>query len=168
MDTLMGQSRVLIYGRVLKGIKISVEDLSDGMGFNKLLRNQFGDKDTSKKVEPGLAAVYGFEFEGHYYDLSAPTVLLVHGSGATPKAAGAVVESDPKLAGDVTVWSYDKADFSMRLDIDSGPIESILLEQALDDEGLAGEMSGKRVSGKRVSGKRVSGKRVSGKRMSGD
>ena len=168
MDTLMGQSRVLIYGREMKGIKISVKDLSDGIGFNKLLRNQFGDKDTSEDAKPRFAAVYGFEFEGHYYDLSAPTVLLVHGEGTTPEEAGAVVESNPKLAGKVKVWSYDKADFSMRLDIDSGPLESILLEQALDEEGLAGEMSGKRVSGKRVSGKRVSGKRVSGKRMSGD
>ncbi|MFC1681110.1 hypothetical protein ACFL1S_04875 [Pseudomonadota bacterium] len=164
----MGQSRVLIYGRVLKGISITVDDLSDGLGFNKLLRNQFGPEDASGDSKPRLAAIYGFEFEGHYYDLASPTVLLVHGSGTTPKKAGAIVESDPKLADDVKVWPYDKADFSMRIDIDSGPLESILLEQALDDEELAAEMSGKRVSGKRVSGKRVSGKRVSGKRMSGD
>lgn len=168
MDSLMGQSRILIYGRVLKGVTISVEDLSDGLGYNKLLKKQFGDKDASGDSKPKLAAVYGFEFEGHYYDLASPTVLLVHGSGITPKKAGAVVDSEPKLADDVKVWSYDKADFSMRLDIDSGPLESILLDQALDDEELAAEMSGKRVSGKRVSGKRVSGKRVSGKRMSGD
>lgn len=162
MDSLMGQSRILIYGRELKGIKFSIDDMSDGPGFNKLLRNQFADKDAKGDEKPQLATVYGFEFEGHYYDLSVPTVLLVHGSGAKPKKAGAVVETDPKLANDVKVWAYDKADFSMRLDVDSGPLESILLEQALEDSDLAAEMSGKRVSGKRVSGKRVSGKRMSG------
>ena len=166
MDTLMGHSRILLYGRVLKGIKISVKDLDDGLGFNRLLRSQFGDGDGNDK--PRLASVFGFEFEGHYYDLAAPTVLLVHGPGTKPRKAGAVVRTEPRLAGEIRVWAYDKADFSMRLDVDSGPLESILLEQALEDEELAAEMSGKRVSGKRVSGKRVSGKRVSGKRMTGD
>jgi hypothetical protein len=162
MDDLMGQSRILLYGRVLKGIKVSVEDLNDGLGFNKLLRSQFGNGDSGGDAKPRFAMVYGFEFEGHYYDLTAPTVLLVHGSGTAPEKAGAVVETDPKLVADVKVWPYDKADFSMRLDVDSGPLESILLEPALEDEELAAEMSGKRVSGKRVSGKRVSGKRVRG------
>lgn len=168
METLMGHSRILLYGRALKGIKISVKDLGDGLGFNKLLRSQFGTKGAGGNKKPRFAAVYGFEFEGHYYDLAAPTVLLVHGGGKQPDKAGAVVRTEPRLAGEVRVWAYDKADFSMRLDIDSGPLESILLEQAIEDEELAAEMSGKRVSGKRVSGKRVSGKRVSGKRMTGD
>ncbi len=163
MDSLLGQSRVLVYGRVIQGLKISVSDLDDdGLGYNKLLRNQFGDKKASDESKPKLAAVYGFEFEGHYYDLPAPTILLVHGSGITPQEAGAVVESDPKLAEDIKVWPYDKADFSMRLDGESGPLEAILLDDALASSELAAETSGKRVSGKRVSGKRVSGKRMSG------
>ena len=162
MKNLMGHSRVLVYGRVMKGMKIEVDELNDGLGNNKFLHSQFGKASDTGEKKAKLAAVYGFEFEGHYYDLPVPTILLVHGQGTTPKNAGAVVESDPKLADDVKVWEYDKADFSMRVDIDSGPLESILLEQTLESSELAAETSGKRVSGKRVSGKRVSGKRMSG------
>jgi hypothetical protein len=162
MKNLMEHSRVLVYGRVIKGVKIEVDELSDGLGNNKFLHSQFGTTRDAGDKKAKLAVVYGFEFEGHYYDLPVPTILLVHGQGTTPKNAGAVVESDPKLTDDVKVWAYDKADFSMRVDIDSGPLESILLEQALESSELAAQTSGKRVSGKRVSGKRVSGKRMSG------
>ncbi|MCP4470849.1 MAG: hypothetical protein GY815_09210 [Gammaproteobacteria bacterium] len=53
---------------------------------------------------------------------------------------------------DIKVWSYDKADFSVRLDVDSGPLEDILLEKAVNDSGVAAQTSAKRVSGKRMSG----------------
>jgi len=162
MSSLMGQSRVLVYGRVIKGITIDVNKLDKGLGNNRFLHEQFGDAGATGNDKAEFAAVYGFEFEAHYYDLVVPTILLVHGEGTTPKNAGAVGESDPKLADDVKVWAYDKADFSMRIDIDSGPLESILVEEALDTEDQMGRSSGKRVSGKRVSGKRVSGKRMSG------
>ena len=32
------------------------------------------------------------------------------------------------LAGDIMVWEYDRADFSLRLDVESGPLERILIE----------------------------------------
>ena len=61
------------------------------------------------------------------------------------------------LADNVNVWRYDKADFSMRFDVESGPLEEILLGEVLDSSAMAAQTSGKRVSGKRVSGKRMSG-----------
>lgn len=33
------------------------------------------------------------------------------------------------FAADIRVWEYDRADFSLRLDIDSGPLERILIER---------------------------------------
>jgi hypothetical protein len=32
---------------------------------------------------------------------------------------------------DIKAWSYDKADFSVRLDIETGPLDKILLEEML-------------------------------------
>ncbi|MCP4764955.1 MAG: hypothetical protein GY875_01650 [Gammaproteobacteria bacterium] len=151
MSGLLEHSRILIYGRVVAGITLDAapagkkkSDQSDASIDSKILNSAGADKK--------LATVFGFEFEGHYYDLPKPAILLVHGEPSSPQDAGAVVGSDPKLADDIKVWSYDKADFSVRLDTSSGPLEDILLEQALDDSGVAAQTSAKRVSGKRMSG----------------
>lgn len=161
MSGLLEHSRILIYGRAITCITIKAppagddnSDQDEALINPGLLNSKTGPKQ--------LATVYGFEFEGHYYDLATPAVLLVHGKPKSPKQAGAVVVSDPRLADDIKVWTYDKGDYSVRLDVSSGPLEAILLEDELDNAALAAETSGKRVSGKRVSGKRVSGKRMSG------
>ena len=156
MSGLLEHSRILIYGRVAAGITLDATTAGDG-GSGNDQASIYSDILRSNVADKKLATVFGFEFEGHYYDLPKPVILLVHGEAKSPKNAGATVESDPKLMDDINVWSYDKADFSVRLDVSSGPLEDILLEQALDDSGLAAQTSAKRVSGKRVSGKRMSG-----------
>ena len=246
MSNLMMPSRVLLYGRVISGITIdaTVFDLGTGgipgLGNNRFLREQFNDSGynlsppPSPALEPCFALIYGFEFEGRYYDLMVPTIMLVHGDGidhsrgrkivkatadaaavtgataacvafaaesaadgagsyetavaaaaaaaaldggataasvasATAEAAaatpyiGRVEKPFPGFADNVRIWPYDKADFSMRLDPCSGPIESILLEAEVDDEELSDEMAGKKVSGKKVGGYR--GKKMSGKKV---
>lgn len=151
MSGLLEHSRILVYGRVVAGITLDAAAAGDDQAsiYSDVLRSNVADKK--------LATVFGFEFEGHYYDLPKPAIFLVHGEPKSPKNAGATVESDPKLMDDINVWSYDKADFSVRLDVSSGPLEEILLEKAVDDSGVAAQTSAKRVSGKRVSGKRMSG-----------
>jgi hypothetical protein len=186
MSNLMMQSRILLYGRVLQGITIdaSVFDAGTGgyagLGSNRFLREQF-DTSTVGSHAPCFAMIYGFEFEAHYYDLMVPTVLLVHGTGETrvpandpviSAASDRVEEPFPDIAPDIVVWPYDKADFSMRLDIDSGPLESILLEVEFDDLEMAAESSGRKVSGRKVSGRKVAGslgrgRKVHGRKMSG-
>ena len=153
MSGLLDNSKILMYGRVLKGVTLDVAK-ADTLVDAALLKSRAGVKQ--------LATIYGFEFEGHYYDLPTPAVMLVHGNPQTPAKAGAAVESDPKLMDDIKVWTYDKGDYSVRLDVSSGPLEEILLGEALDDSAMAAQTSAKRISGKRVSGKRVSGKRMSG------
>ena len=60
---------------------------------------------------------------------------------------------------DMKVWVYDKGDFSMRLDVETGTFEHILLAAELDEEAWS---SGGRSSGGRSSGGRSSGGRSSG------
>jgi hypothetical protein len=156
MSGILGHSRILVYGRVVAGITIDAATAGDGSSGNDQASN-YSDILRSNVADKKLATVFGFEFEGHYYDLPKPAILLVHGEPKSPKNAGATVESDPKLMDDINVWSYDKADFSVLLDVSSGPLEEILLEKAVDDSGVAAQTSAKRVSGKRVSGKRMSG-----------
>ena len=243
MSNLMMPSRVLLYGRVMQGISIdvSVFDAGDGgapgLGYNKFLRNQFVEGENSGgNGKAVLAMIYGFEFEAHYYDLMAPTIMLVHGEGmeqdrgrkvvaaaaaaaaadgatAASVAAAAEAAGDgagaaeiaaltavraacgdkeatavsvaaaaanasaaapyigrvdkpyPGFADNVRIWPYDKADFSMRLDPCSGPIESILLEAEIDDAEMSDEMAGRKVSGRKVGGYLGRGRKVSGRKV---
>jgi hypothetical protein len=132
-----------------------------------------------------IARIYGFSYSGGYYELTSPIFFLVHGDG-TPASEARVgglgsarrarALPDPSLSGiaaadfqfadDLRVWSYDKSDYTIRLDVDNGMFEDVLLDPFFGDGGSGG-VSGARVSGARVSGARVSGARVSGARVSG-
>ena len=147
MSGLLKHSRILIYGRATAGISLDAKPAAasgDASGDAQIPNSAGADRK--------LVTVFGFEFEGHYYDLPKPVILQVHGDSSKPKDSDAIVESDPKLVGDIEVWSCDKDDLSVRLDVSSGSLEDILLEKAVSDSGVAAQTSAKRVSGKRMSG----------------
>ena len=144
---------------------------------NKFLQNQL----TSQSAR--FARVYGFSYEGTYYELPRPVLFLVHGDGveATEYRTGkkgmanrARAPGDPSLTGlaaadfdyadELKVWSYDKADYTIRMDVDTGMFEQVLLNIFFSDPNSA---SGPRVAGAMVSGAMVSGARVSGAMLSG-
>ena len=143
-DTLLSIYEVLIYGS-------RVNDLV------------YVDKPKELKR---FARVYGFSYEGSYYELEVPTIMLMDGKGEALATTDAPQDVKDSFASDVRVWTRDKTDPSIRLDEMSGTIEDILLDVELGGEG-GGRVSGGRVSGGRVSGGRVSGGRVSGGRVSG-
>lgn len=145
-------------------------------GANRHLAEQLINQDAC------YAKIYGFSYEGRYYDLARPTLFLVHGGGdpvTLPHAAGApndsraprhtalsgVSAADFDFADDIRVWSYDKGDYTIRMDVDTGRFEQLLLEAEMDEEELASYYSGQRarVGGQRarVGGQRA---RVSGQR----
>ena len=113
-----------------------------GDGQNRQLSDQF--------VGAGFAKIYGYSYEGRYYDLACPTLFMVQGKGEqiTKKGQDAAASNEaraprkPSLIGlsvadfqfsdEMRVWSYDKADFSIRMDVSTGPLEDILLEAEVD------------------------------------
>ena len=188
LETLLSPSGILLYGRLLEDLKLvykapptaEPDSTSDGppprRGDNNFLQKQLAAKDA------GFARIYGFSFEGAYYDLPRPVVFLVHGPGVDPEgprlqppgdqresrhpasaSRTGVAETASDFSDDIRVWSYDKCDFSLRLDIESGPLEEILLEAALVASGDETSYSGAhaRISGAhaRMSGAhaRISG-----------
>lgn len=134
-----------------------------------------------------IARIYGFSFEGGYYDLPRAALFLVHGPGleATDyrprkgKTNPARAPGDPSLSGlsaadfqfsdDLRVWSYDKADYTIRMDVETGMLEQVLLDVFFGDGGgvSGAKVSGAKVSGAKVSGAKVSGAKLSGARLSG-
>lgn len=175
-------------GSLWEAVEVKLED---GRGFeftevgtnrsrgNKLLQSQLNDDRAC------FARIYGFSYQGSYFDLPTPVLFLVHndGNALTPDTTppnfsesraphgptfSGVGAADFQFSDDIRVWSYDKADWTIRMDVDTGTFEQMLLDIYFSgDDGSPLMVSGGRVSGGRVSGGRVSGGRVSGGRVSG-
>lgn len=171
-ETLLSPSNILLYGREMRDITLVFKPEPDSppdapvsgedqevdepgpqapprqpphKGDNIFLRRQLEAR------EARLARIYGFSYEGHYYDLTKPAIFLVHGPGSDPEAIRpantgpdarfdrapadadrtGVAQTDSSFSEDMRVWSYDKGDFSIRLDVETGPFDQILLELEL-------------------------------------
>jgi hypothetical protein len=142
-ETLLSPSQIKLFGRKFIGLELKKEKLTPTLGQNNFLLAQILDERAI------LARIYAFAYEGVLYFLPKPYVFLVHSDGkrviepgryddlAEAKEEGAtidqwgVVAKIDRFADDVFVWDYDKEDFSLRIDIVSGPLSEIALEPAL-------------------------------------
>jgi hypothetical protein len=143
------------------------------------------DFEDDDDVKPNFARIYGFSFDGYYHELMRPTNFLVHGDGhpvtddafigvparspRDPSQTG-VGAADFQIAGRMRVWVYDRADLTIRMDLDGGRFEDILLGFEIGDDfdpDGGGSVGGGRVGGGRVGGGRVGGGRVGGGRVGG-
>ncbi|WP_135506998.1 hypothetical protein [Roseovarius aestuariivivens] len=180
-ESLLSFSEVLLFGRILDDL-VYQRRAPKTLGDNKHLDEQFALAENKELGQlPGFAKIYGFAWEGKYFDLPEPVIFLVHGDGVSatdgdlpgnlasrapndPSKSG-VAAADFQIANDIRVWSYDKADQSMRMDVSTGMFEQILLEAYFAHDGAG--VSGAKVSGAKVSGAKVSGAKVSGAKARG-
>jgi hypothetical protein len=192
-ETLLSPSNILLYGREITDLVVvhaANEELTHRPfvaareGQNLFLQRQLQESDSR------LARIYAFSYEGYYYDLPKPALFLVHGAGEDPdrKVPGGPGAPGPRAARgpdevdrtgvgaqeysfseDMKVWSYDKGDFSIRLDVETGSFEQILLDAILMPESQSTAYSGAhaRLSGAhaRLSGAHA---RLSGKSRGGN
>jgi hypothetical protein len=168
-ETLLSISTVLLYGRIVTDLSINhtrssttpIPDDVDSSNLPRLGRNNFLDHQLSADQnkpdkKPYVARIYGFSFEGHYYDLPKPSLFVVHGKGTLAEGPVPGISSVEQrysrapgsaertgmgsqagsFAGDIYAWSYDKGDFSVRLDPSTGTLEQILLDAELSGDRL--------------------------------
>ncbi len=143
-ETLLSPSGIKLYGRVVDGLTLAAP-AGGWVGLGYPNTNQFLKQQLSA-AGATLARIYGFSFEGHYYDLPKPAIFLVHTAGLpvdqpnrdrSDVDTSGVVAREWEFAStspanrDLRYWEYDKGDFSLRLDIETGPFEQILLAAAL-------------------------------------
>ncbi|PTE12206.1 hypothetical protein C9427_01030 [Mesorhizobium helmanticense] len=140
-------------------------------GQNRLLENQ---------LENGrFARIYGFSFEGSYYDLPRPVIFLVHGDGElvaedlgkfsparspSPTGLTGLAAADFDFADGLRVWSYDKADYTVRMDVETGMFEDVLLAAIFG--GGPGGMDAAGMSARGMSAKGMSARGMSARGMS--
>jgi hypothetical protein len=154
-ETLLSPSNIILYGRELLDLQIvqqlpnpnpppaNIPNYPPGLGSNQMLRAQLADPNAT------LARIYAFSFEGHSWDLYKPAIFLVHGPGvpaepnpppgrasmapATADETGVAAQSY-SYSSDMMMWPYEKGDFSIRMDVEVGSLEEILLESVLNVE----------------------------------
>ncbi len=180
-ETLLDASKIVLFGFVMDDMEHKILDGAELKSNASTGNNHFLSDQLANGKETRFARIYGYSYVGKYYELEVPTIFLVHGDGAKAKNLKSentqIAAQDFDFSSDLMCWAYDQADFSLRLDMSSGPLSQLLLDPEGDGGGgmavsgarvSGARVSGARVSGARVSGARVSGARVSGARLSGD
>ncbi|QWW71698.1 hypothetical protein [Rhizobium sp. WYJ-E13] len=156
-ETLLGISSVYLFGRPLNDLllrgSVYGPQIAPEVGKNNFLRSQLAAEGAN------LARIYAFSFEGAFVELGRPAIFVVHGAGADPddpapndigyerlsRSPGSSARTGlgsqiGALSKDMRVWTYDKGDFSMRLDVETGTFEQILLSTEASTD-LRGGMS---------------------------
>jgi hypothetical protein len=147
-ETLADVSTVHLFGRVVTDVRITVP-AEDAQALPHVGANSFF---TNEAAAAGrrLARIYAFAYQGHYYDVSGSALFLVHGDGAAIGDAVTVerigsAATGRTFAADVRVWAYDKSDLSIRLSVETGTLEQILLDPEISSDRLKLSFEGKSV-----------------------
>jgi hypothetical protein len=145
-ETLLSESTVWLFGRVLKDIGFITDsderkkDYEGRSASTQLLRKELAAPDAA------LARIYAFAFQNELFEMTKPALFLVHGDGrdfkSEEKSEGGLIgivglsAMQGLLAADLRGWAYNREDLSLRLDVMSGPLDRILLDFEMGDEGL--------------------------------
>jgi hypothetical protein len=167
-ETLLSQSAIWLFGRALDdlvfnpnayGFPTTQTDADTNDSPIRVSQNDFLLRQL-RGPETRLARILGFSFESQYFDMIRPAIFLVHGDGLDPERSnvglrknqdsrmpqetgrtGLAVQGGSFAAG-IKVWAYDRADFTIRLDMDTGTLDSILLDRELNAMGAASQSAG--------------------------
>lgn len=195
-ETLLSPSGVLLYGRVVTDLTVNVpaapvqpntppvgqplpapaqppdpepHNPPPRLGDNNFLQRQLRAHAGNDHLIARIARIYGFSYEGHYYDLAKPALFLVHGDGVRAERPGrdpaqgqqqppftrvargpddadrtGVASTERAFSEEMLVWAYDKGDFSIRLDVETGTFEQILLEVELSADRIKIQYAGQK------------------------
>ena len=137
-ETLLAASEIKLFGRVVGGLAVDVSGHTS-LGDNLFVKKQL------QAAKAQFARIYAFSYEGQYYVLPKPAIFLVHGDGTAAKDVPGVAARDWDFLSDIKAWSYDKADFSIRLDVETGPLDKILLEDAVKPDHASAQYGSSKV-----------------------
>jgi hypothetical protein len=183
-ESILSPDLIKLIGRPITELQLAIGTPPPtnvhALGANQSLRAQLNAPNA------GFARIYGFSFEGHYYDLPKPVIMLVHGPGEPITTPPPVVVPPPgpglpgptvdqageaarvwEFSADLVYWEYEKCDLSMRFDVETGPLEQILLEAALTGVGGSYAGANAQIAGANVRGANVRGANVRGANVFG-
>lgn len=161
-ETLLSSTRILLFGRVVEDLKITptAETAEHPTPLEAQLRAEGAN----------FARIYAYSHDGMYQILPRPALFLVQGPGQAVAEVLCGADGVTPLAGlrstsgedgalpftpDVRVWSCDRGDHSIRLDLQTGLLDQLLQSGSLEQKGMS--VSGMSITGMSVSGMSVSG-----------
>jgi len=129
----------------------------------KMYGAQSGEADGVREqedfLEPLLARIYSFSYEGLYHKLPRPTIYLVWGKGVHPEQQSTESGAPPfqtvdtgmegkdfRFASDIRAWKMDRLDVSIAIDLEIGNLEGILLAPVFSMEEMASGADGSRMA----------------------
>lgn len=153
-DSLANDSSIRLFGRLMwdlmlrdpttRGQVYTGQPVMPRSSPSNFLVDQLGKEDAK------LARIMSFSYQGELFDLAKPTIFLVHGDGTRAENVDGVSPEQLSLrkrptftersglvgqkgafAPDIFVWIYDRADFTVRLDTETGSFDQVLLAHEL-------------------------------------
>jgi hypothetical protein len=129
-ETLLSETTIHLFGRVVTDLKLDTRAYGKGAVARAI-------KEVGK---PTIARIYAFAFQNEYFDLASPALFVVDGPGVPVNQKlmdpTGLAGAPPQLNPDLMVWTPERHDMSIRLDIMAGSFDRILLDYELADEGL--------------------------------
>jgi hypothetical protein len=135
-ETFLEPTRLLLFGKLFPELKYDPPA--------NPAQPAPGDLPLSVRSLPAagnFARIYGFSYEGHYYKLPRPLLFLVQGNGTTaiPQGGGqrfrthltGVEAKDWQFGNDILVWAVDERDVAVRLDLEIGTFDRVLLKPSI-------------------------------------
>ncbi len=169
-DTLIGESSVRLFGRLMWDIQLKATTERNKAYESRPRRGAAGPPRLSennflieqlRSDDARLARISGFSYQSEFFNLAKPAIFLVHGEGTTVEVTreggieGLYLRKAPahtdrtgmvgqhgSYAPDISMWIYDRADFSIRLDTETGTFDQILLAFELGSSIDTGSMHG--------------------------
>jgi hypothetical protein len=126
-ENLLSETTVHLFGRAVDDLTLDTGSYGTGLIADAVKRGRT------------LARIYAFSFQNEFVDLTSPALFLVPGEGSkveeTLDGTGLARIPD-ELNPTLTVWTVERGDLTIRLDVMAGTFDSVLLDYELADDGL--------------------------------
>jgi hypothetical protein len=135
VETFLEPTRVLLFGKVFSGLSYQAPPATTAP---PMVQGALGSALQALGTGGRFARIYGFSYEGRYYKLSRPALFLVSGPGTSTVSGNGEPQFTTNLTGvegkdwqfgtDILVWAVDKQDIAVRLDLEVGSFDQVLLQ----------------------------------------
>ena len=127
-ELLLTPFDITLYGKPVEGVTLAEDKFGERIA---ALRQRHGDEPLR------LANIYGYAYEGRFFQLPAPMAFLLPGTGESCKNDKFPEAYQPWQQHNK--WALEPADPSIRFEIASGTLEELLLESAETGDAMGDE-----------------------------
>ncbi len=143
-EGLLAGGVIHLFGRPFTGLQIGDIALPATVSHQLATSLRIAEAEGRK---PSLARIYGFSHQGSYRKLPEPLIFLVFAAGVPAPSGSLDPDASPEIVGvnqtgrafaeDVQMWTCDRLDMALRIDVRIGWFKDLLLDEAGRDDSDA-------------------------------